>query len=58
MLFAIVPEVFDIVAACVFIGAALEGWIALIMFVTLGSYIPVTIYLTERRTEYRRRALL
>lgn len=54
MLFSIVPQIFDIVAACIFIAAALEGWIAVIVFVTLGSYIPLTIYLTEWRTKYRR----
>ena len=58
MLFSIVPSIFDIVAACIFIAAALEGWIAVIVFVTLGSYIPLTIYLTEWRTKYRRRAAI
>ena len=58
VLFSIVPSIFDIVAACIFIAAALEGWIAVIVFVTLGSYIPLTIYLTEWRTKYRRCAML
>ncbi|KAK9823014.1 hypothetical protein WJX81_007044 [Elliptochloris bilobata] len=54
VLFSIVPQLFDIVAACIFIAAALEGWIAVIVFITLGSYILLTVYLTEWRTKYRR----
>ena len=54
VLFNIVPQLFDIVAACIFISAALEAWIAVIVFVTLGSYIPVTIFLTEWRVKHRR----
>ena len=53
MLFNIVPQLFDIVAACIFISAALEAWIAVIVFITLGSYIPVTIFLTEWRVKHR-----
>ena len=30
MLFSTVPSIFDIVAACIFNAAALEGWIAVI----------------------------
>ncbi|CAL8467522.1 g7060 [Coccomyxa elongata] len=54
VLFNIVPQLFDIVAACIFISTALEPWIAVIVFITLGSYIPVTIILTERRVKFRR----
>lgn len=54
VLFNIVPQLFDIVAACIFISAALQPWIAVIVFITLGSYIPVTIVLTEWRVKYRR----
>jgi ABC-type transport system involved in Fe-S cluster assembly fused permease/ATPase subunit len=56
VLFNIVPQLFDIVAACIFISAALQAWIAVIVFVTLGSYIPVTIILTEWRVKFRRSA--
>ena len=31
MLFSTVPSIFDVVAACIFIAAALEGWIAVIL---------------------------
>jgi hypothetical protein len=58
VLFNIVPQLFDIVAACIFISAALQPWIAVIVFITLGSYIPVTIVLTEWRVKYRRQAAL
>lgn len=58
VLFNIVPQLFDIVAACIFISTALEPWIAVIVFITLGSYIPVTIILTERRVKYRRQVVL
>ncbi len=54
VLFNIVPQMFDILAACVYIASALEPWIAVIMFVTLSSYLPLTIFLTEWRTRYRR----
>ena len=54
VLFNIVPQLFDIVAACIFISAALEPWIAVIVFITLGSYIPVTVFLTEWRVKHRR----
>ncbi len=58
VLFNIVPQLFDIVAACIFISTALEPWIAVIVFITLGSYIPVTIILTERRVRFRRQVVL
>lgn len=54
VLFNIVPQLFDIVAACIFISAALQAWIAVIVFITLGSYIPLTIILTEWRVKFRR----
>ena len=57
VLFNIVPQMFDILAACVYIASALEPWIAIIMFITLSSYLPLTIFLTEWRTRYRRCSL-
>ena len=58
VLFNIVPQMFDILAACIYIASVLEPWIAIIMFVTLASYLPLTIFLTEWRTRYRRQVLL
>lgn len=54
MLFNIVPQLFDVVAACIFISAELQVWIAIIVLITLGSYVPLTVILTELRVKYRR----
>ncbi|KDD73117.1 hypothetical protein H632_c2515p0, partial [Helicosporidium sp. ATCC 50920] len=54
IVFSIGPSVFDIVAASVYIAISLKPWIAVIVFVTLSSYIPMTIYLTEWRGRFRR----
>ena len=45
---------FDIVAACAYLATALHPWIAGILLVTLISYIPLSIYLTEWRGRFRR----
>ena len=57
VIFSIAPQMLDILLACVYIASVLEPWIAIIMFVTLASYLPLTIYLTEWRTRFRRCAL-
>ena len=54
VLFNIVPQLFDVVAACIFISAELQVWIAVIVLITLGSYVPLTVILTELRVKYRR----
>ena len=54
VIFNIGPQIFDIAAACVYLATALQPWIAVIVFVTLISYIPVTIYFTEWRGNFRR----
>ena len=54
VLFSIVPQLFDVVAACIFISAELQVWIAIIVLITLGSYVPLTVILTELRVKYRR----
>jgi len=56
VIFNIGPQIFDIAAACVYLATALQPWIAVIVFVTLISYIPVTIYFTEWRGNFRRSA--
>lgn len=48
------PQLFDIVAACAYLATALQPWIAVILLVTLISYIPLTVYLTEWRGRFRR----
>ena len=54
VIFSIGPQLFDILAACVYLAGRLDGFIAVIVFVTLVSYIPLTIYLTEWRGQFRR----
>lgn len=54
VLFSIGPQMFDVLAAATYLSMALEPWIALIMFVTIGSYIPMTIMVTEWRGSIRR----
>jgi hypothetical protein len=41
-------------AAATYLAGALEPWVALIVFVTIGSYIPLTIIVTEWRGNFRR----
>lgn len=57
VIFSIAPQMLDILLACIYIASVLEPWIAIIMFVTLAWYLPLTIYLTEWRTRFRRYAL-
>ncbi|KAI3430799.1 hypothetical protein D9Q98_009211 [Chlorella vulgaris] len=54
VVFQIGPAIFDIAAASVYIALKLQPWIAIIVFITLSGYIPMTIYLTEWRGKYRR----
>ncbi|KAL4420506.1 hypothetical protein ABPG75_010162 [Micractinium tetrahymenae] len=54
VVFSIGPAIFDIAAASVYIALSLQPWIAIIVFITLSSYIPMTIWLTEWRGKYRR----
>lgn len=41
-------------AAATYLAGALEPWVALIVFLTIGSYIPLTIIVTEWRGNFRR----
>lgn len=52
--FQIGPAIFDIVAAAVFLAFRLNWWIAVIVFITLSTYLPLTIWLTEWRGQFRR----
>eukprot|EP00891_Asterochloris_glomerata_P000737 jgi/Astpho2/737/e_gw1.00015.6.1_t len=54
VVFSIGPQIFDIAAACAYMATALQPWIAIIVFITLVSYIPLTVYLTEWRGQFRR----
>ncbi|KAG2483230.1 hypothetical protein HYH03_017887 [Edaphochlamys debaryana] len=54
ILFSILPQIFDVLAAATYLAQALEPTIAIIVFVTVGSYIPLTIIITEWRGKLRR----
>jgi ATP-binding cassette subfamily B (MDR/TAP) protein 6 len=47
-------QIVDMLAAATYLAGALEPWVALIVFVTIGSYIPLTIIVTEWRGNFRR----
>lgn len=54
VVFQIAPSMFDIAVAAGYMAVNLQAWIAVIVFITLGTYIPMTIYITEWRGAYRR----
>eukprot|EP00879_Flechtneria_rotunda_P018678 GHRR01019601.1.p1 GENE.GHRR01019601.1~~GHRR01019601.1.p1 ORF type:complete len:623 (+),score=198.83 GHRR01019601.1:173-2041(+) len=54
ILFQILPQVVDMLTAATYLAGALEPWVALIVFITIGSYIPLTIIVTEWRGNFRR----
>jgi ABC-type transport system involved in Fe-S cluster assembly fused permease/ATPase subunit len=54
ILFYIIPTIVDCAIACVFFAMALDPWLALLIFVTIGSYVPLTIAITEWRVKFRR----
>jgi len=43
VVFNIGPSIFDIVAASIYVAAQLNMWVAIIVFVTMASYIPITV---------------
>lgn len=47
-------QMFDVLAAATYLAQALEPTIAIIVFITVGSYIPLTILITEWRGKLRR----
>ncbi|KAK9816458.1 hypothetical protein WJX72_000550 [[Myrmecia] bisecta] len=54
IIFSVGPQLFDIAVACIYMASVMQPWIAVIVFVTLMSYIPLTIFLTEWRGQFRR----
>jgi ATP-binding cassette subfamily B (MDR/TAP) protein 6 len=49
-LFNVVPQLIDILVACTYLASALKGpWVALIVLFTVGSYVPLTLLITEQR---------
>jgi ATP-binding cassette subfamily B (MDR/TAP) protein 6 len=54
VVFQIAPQIIDMIAAATYLAGSLEPWIAGITFITIGSYIPLTILVTEWRGGFRR----
>jgi ABC-type transport system involved in Fe-S cluster assembly fused permease/ATPase subunit len=53
MLFSVGPALIDVVAAAALLSSK-AAWMALIVLVSVGFYVPVTIIITEYRGELRR----
>lgn len=49
VLFNVIPQMVDIVVACTYLATRMQPWVALIVLVTVSSYVPVTVIITERR---------
>jgi ATP-binding cassette subfamily B (MDR/TAP) protein 6 len=49
ILFNVVPQMIDIVVACSYLATKMQPWVAGIVLVTVSSYVPVTVCITERR---------
>ncbi|XP_028394776.1 ATP-binding cassette sub-family B member 6, mitochondrial-like isoform X2 [Dendronephthya gigantea] len=54
LLFNIFPVIIDIIIAIIYFILAFNGYFGLIVFITMGLYIVLTIVITEWRTKYRR----
>lgn len=54
VLFYAIPTMADIFIACIFFSTSFDPYLSILVFVTLGSYIPVTVVLTEWRVGFRR----
>ncbi|KAG2448895.1 hypothetical protein HYH02_006243 [Chlamydomonas schloesseri] len=55
VLFNVVPQLIDIVVACTYLAFKMQPWAAVIVFVTVASYVPLTVIITERRGVIRKR---
>mmetsp|Transcript_18402 Transcript_18402/g.51583 ORF Transcript_18402/g.51583 Transcript_18402/m.51583 type:complete len:1155 (+) Transcript_18402:140-3604(+) len=55
VMFNVLPQLVDIVAACTYLAAAMQPWAAVIVAVTVTSYVPITVIITERRGAVRKR---
>jgi ATP-binding cassette subfamily B (MDR/TAP) protein 6 len=49
VLFNVLPQMVDIVVACTYLAARMQPWVALIVLITVSSYVPLTVVITERR---------
>ncbi len=43
MLFNVIPQLLDIVVACTYLALYMQPWAAGIVFVTVSSYVPLTV---------------
>ena len=51
VLFGTLPQLFDITVSCAYMAAALQPWIALIVFVLLITYIPLRYSPTHLKSQ-------
>lgn len=58
ILFNVVPQMIDIVVACSYLATKMQPWVAGIVLVTVSSYVPLTVCITERRGKVRLLRLL
>jgi hypothetical protein len=49
VLFNVLPQMVDIVMACSYLAARMQPWVAVIVLITVSSYVPLTVGITERR---------
>uniref|UniRef100_A0A383VNR8 Uncharacterized protein n=1 Tax=Tetradesmus obliquus TaxID=3088 RepID=A0A383VNR8_TETOB len=54
ILFNVVPQMIDIVVACSYLATKMQPWVAGIVLVTVSSYVPLTVCITERRGKIRK----
>ncbi|RKP19986.1 P-loop containing nucleoside triphosphate hydrolase protein, partial [Rozella allomycis CSF55] len=54
ILFNIFPTLVDITVALLFFIITFDGWFGLIVLLTMGSYICMTVLITEWRTKFRK----
>lgn len=51
VLFGTLPQLFDITVSCAYMAAALQPWIALIVFILLITYIPLRYHKSSLSAE-------
>jgi ABC-type transport system involved in Fe-S cluster assembly fused permease/ATPase subunit len=49
LLFNVLPQAVDIAVACAYLSARTTPWAAVVLLFTVGSYLPLTVIITERR---------
>jgi ABC-type transport system involved in Fe-S cluster assembly fused permease/ATPase subunit len=54
MLFSIIPTILEIVVVCGILWVLYDIWFASVTFVTIGTYIFFTLWVTEWRLRFRR----